>query len=217
MASRASDGTPSSSDRRTGTGATSAAIRSISTGFFTPPPAAMISSTGGPSASHWRMPSRHGPGDELGERGHQVGVEAAVTRDGAVDERVAVHLEPVDFGGRRARNGSCSSSSASSASSTRPDRANLPVAIAGQCPAGEPPRQPVQRRVGRARVEPEDPRRVVVEHGEIGDPAQVQDRPAATGLARSVSGRTARCRRSARAARPRRRPRRRGRGSRRST
>ena len=58
----------------------------------------------------------------------------------------------------------------------------LPVAVARQCAAGEPPRQPVQRRVRRARVEPEDPRRVVVEHGEIGDPAEVEDRPAAARL-----------------------------------
>ena len=67
---------------------------------------------------------------------------------------------------------------------TRPARANLPVSITRQRAAGEPARQPVQRRVRRSGVEPENPRRIIVEHGEIGDPAEVQDRPPAPGLVR---------------------------------
>ena len=136
---------------------------------------------GGPS-SHWRS-RRHTAGDELGEGGHQVGVEAAVARDGSVDECVAVHLEPGRFRRPARQERVVLEQFGEERLVDAAGPGDLPVAIAGQRAAGEPARQPVQRRVRRAGVEPEDLRRIVVEHGEIRDPAEVQDRPAAMGLA----------------------------------
>ena len=179
MASRASDGTPRSSDCRIGMGAISAAIRSIRAGFFTPPPAATTSSIGGPSWAHCAKPQRNRSCGELGKSGHQVHVVATMSLGSLGDEGVAVHLESgrfrrtacqkeilfQQFGEERLVDSSCPGES--------------PILITCELTAGEMACQTVERRIGWSGVEPENTRWIIIEHREIGDPAEIENRPSA--------------------------------------
>ena len=177
IASRASEGTPRSSDRRIGTGATSAAIRSMSAVFFTPPPATTISAMGGAEFGTLTNPQRDRFGREFDKRGHQIGVIGAMSCGRPTDKSVAIHLETRRFGRTasqieifREQVGEQSFVYFSSPS-------KLTVSIILELAVRELACQTVQGRIGRSSVKPDNTSGIFVQDGKIGDPAEIQDRP----------------------------------------